>query len=345
MANGQNAYNLSRGLTAGVGGFFQGKQMAMQEDEYERRRRIDEERMLRQQTMDQQADEERQYQRGLRPMQEQAMQSGLTAQKQNAQMQQIQIDEKMREIEREGVVEAMQLLDAGMPNEAAQAFNSGGKRKTRGFRPHPAKQGFWIGSDEQGQEGEINPKMILQAYGKWKEQAPIELNYGSKLVERSGRVIVDNPRMDAGASAEGGVGGGLNPSTTEKKIRESIARGTPRRLAEGEAYGYIQKVQDPTTLSTKWIDLRSNEPVGELSMDGKWSLNPKYIEDEQSAGDMGELPPPQSAPGRTVADDSGRVFKSDGQWWYDQEGNPVDAAGNPINMKRGLTGHGASGKW
>lgn len=343
MANGENAYNLSRGLTAGVGGFFQGRQMAMQEDEYERRRRMDEERMRRQQELDQQANEEYQYQRGLRPMQEQAMQSGLTAQKQNAQLQQMQIDEKMREIEREGVVETMQLLDAGMPNEAAQVFNSGGQRKTRGFRPHPAKPGVWIGSDEQGREGEINPKTVLRAYGQWKEQAPIELKYGSKLVDGSGRVIANNPRMDAGT--EDGGGGALNASATEKKIRESIARGTPRRLAEGEAYGYIQKVQDPTTLSTKWIDLRSNEPVGELSMEGKWSLNPRYIEDEQPSGDMGQLPPPQSAPGRMVSDDSGRVFKSDGQWWYDQEGNPVDAASNPINMKRGLTGHGASGKW
>lgn len=257
---------------------------------------------------------------------------------QNAPMQLDQARAKFAEAEREGVVEAMQLLAAGQPQEAAQVFNQYGEKMTKGFRPHPSKRGVWIGMDEQGQEGEIDPKLFLKAYGKYKEQEPIELNYGSKLVTPSGQEIANNPRSDesSGGGGEGMSVSGLKATEAYRKYREikALRPDMPDDLAFAKAYDFIEKTTDPMGFGSAYTDIASGNDIGSIGLQDKaYTPNREY----GARKAMVQLPPPQHAKGRTMADDSGRVFRSDGQWWYDQEGNPVDAAGNPIQQRRGMT--------
>lgn len=196
--------------------------------------------------------------------------------------------EDQKKMANEGIYEAAIALKNNMPDQANSGFNATGSILGE-FKPNG--KGGWNLHKEDGTVRPFDPDKTIAYYSQLTNKAQKDSDYQTATDKpiydsRTGKWITPpNP-----ATYGGGEGGG-KPTETERKIRESIARGTPRKLAEAEAYGYTQKVQDPTNLSTKWIDLRSNEPIGELSIDGKWSLNPKYSDD---APQSQVVQPPQS---------------------------------------------------
>ncbi len=267
-------YDIGQGLNAAAGGFMQGMQMRRQNDEYDRRVRAQDAQMKRQSVLDARADEEAAYQKGLRPMRERVMDLGVQSQEQALENSQLEHDKKLQDMAGEGLADTMRYLDAGMPQEAARAFNSSGTRRTQGFRPHPTKKGIWIGTDEEGNEGEIDPKSVLNALGK--AQKPIELNYRSKLITPDGKVIADNPEAPDG---EGNSITGMK-ATNAYKLYQEIRRlhpEVPEQLAFAKAYDMIEKTTDPMGFGASLTDISTGQNIGSIGdVPSGYKSNPDY---------------------------------------------------------------------
>lgn len=403
-----SAYDWNQGLTSGVGGFFQGMRERRAADEDDRRIRMEEQRLARQQKMDEREDEEYRYRQGLRPLQEQTVRSGLESQQKQSQLQQVQINEALRKAEEEGAFKSLQYLSEGMYDEATRHSNSVGQDRGGTFQPDSIEpydpktgRGYVLAVSERGEEKRINPRQMLDALNKMKQAQQGPLRGRDRFSFESKGVGDYETGKFTPYPGEGGMTGEAgSPTENFRRYQEMLRLGYAEPLARAQAYGFIEKTTDPLGFGAAYTDIGMGQDLGTIGrVTSPYQRNPNYgiSQPQQSevdfdlerrmaekdvrsemgwkdyipfnepspqdvdkrfaqrqamrggltqeaappsqpsqSGAMESLPPPQASKGRKIADDQGRVFTSDGQWWYDEDGNAVDAQGNPIQVRRSI---------
>lgn len=185
--------NYTQGLAGGVQGFMQGRQMAQQEDDRAYQRgRIEK--------ADARAEEQYNYNLGLRPLQEKAT----SMQMESSEM---QLNETRRKLEQEGLKDLWRYARNGMLDEGTKAFNAAGGARITGAEYHPddPNRDYLILHRPDGQAATIDLRKLDQMYQDPKdadrafEKEKIGLQHKNKLGEIEAEA-------KAKAAAEGGLG-------------------------------------------------------------------------------------------------------------------------------------------
>jgi len=209
----------SEAINAGLNGYLRGRQIKEQEQDRAHNRnrrtkldeRADEEynynlglRSLneedqeykrdRRDKTDARADENYNYNLGLRPLKEKAL-------KNKSEADELSIEQKRRLADKEGLVDAMRYLKLGQPDKAMAYYNQTGEGRVKDVQKHPSLPDTWIATDANDEGFTIAPDDILSALGA--NQKPIALGGNQRLVNPSSgeEIIGIDPRSGkAGAT-------------------------------------------------------------------------------------------------------------------------------------------------